>query len=334
MSDRNQLFKSSKTRRFVSAWTVLHDEKSLLSRVRQFEALFDQIVFMCGAPTRSGKLPVDWPVASRRRTTAELRKMSISVLNDYGGGWQGCGDALCRSPKTIAAMARKMADECEATGADGVDIDFEKWPSESRFVYTDFLACLSEQLHSRGKLLSICAYPYNAASRRENGIGFIDPSLVVPHVDQYRAMVYDLFCPPSQYVGPTSTAPWGRECMNYMIAMVPRHKMIMGLPTYSVDWDINDPTKSRQVNDAAFLAAREKQSPIGRGWCYFADVNLIRYTDPKGHAHLVWVSDAMSTRSHLETVEALDLAGISFWVLSGDEDTRIWQAVLEKFRRA
>ncbi|OGV73822.1 MAG: hypothetical protein A2340_16340 [Lentisphaerae bacterium RIFOXYB12_FULL_60_10] len=333
MSERNQLFKVPKTRRFVSAWTVLHDEKRLLAQVGKYADLFDQLVLMCGAPTAAGKMPTSWPVKARRRLAAELGQMNVSILNDYGGGWQGCGEGFSRSPAKVAALARRMADECEATGADGVDIDFEKWPAESRFAYTDFLACLSEHLHARGKLLSICAYPYNAASRRETGIGFIDPSLVAPLVDQYRAMVYDLFCPPSQYVGPTSTAPWGRECMNYLVAMIPRHKLIMGLPTYSVDWNINDPTQSRQVNDAAFIAAREKESPIGRGWCYFADVNLIRYNDAAGHAHLVWVSDAMSTRSHLETVEALDLTGISFWVLDGAEDVRIWQAVLEKFRR-
>jgi hypothetical protein len=35
----------------------------------------------------------------------------------------------------------------------------------------------------------------------------------------------------------------------------------MGLPTYSVDWNINDPTKSRQVNDYQWIAEQEKKSP-------------------------------------------------------------------------
>jgi len=60
---------------------------------------------------------------------------------------------------------------------------------------------------------------------------------------------------------------------------------------------------------------------------------LIRYTDENGHAHLLYVTDARSTRSHLETVSSLDLAGICFWVLNGQEDRRIYETVRECFRR-
>lgn len=332
MGIKNQLFKKTKTRRLVSAWTVLEDRQRLLRHVKPFQHIFDQIVLMCGAP-RNGKLPEKWKAEQRRHLITELNAMDISVLNDYGGGWEGCGELICRSSAEMEKMADLMVQECEFTGADGVDIDFEKWPAESRFLYTEFIACLSEKIHKLGKLLSICAYPYNSASRREAGIGFIDPSLVEKYVDQYRAMVYDLYCPPSLYIGPTSTAPWGRECIAYLLQSIPRHKLIMGLPTYSVDWDINEPSKSRQVNDAKFIKKCEKKSPIGRGWCYYDDVNLIRYSDKKGHAHLLWVSDEMSTRSHLETVEKFDVQGVSFWVLDGKEDIKIWQAVYDKFCR-
>jgi len=44
------------------------------------------------------------------------------------------------------------------------------------------------------------------------------------------------------------------------------------------------------------------------------------------------VSDAKSTISHLETVDSLDLAGVCFWCLMGD-DPQIWECVREHFRR-
>ena len=332
MPDRNSLFTRTKTRRFVSPWTMQQNLDVLLPRAREFADVFDQIVCMCGHPTPTG-LPTDWPAEARTKLYRELRAMGISALNDYAGPFAGWGEEAMRDPSKIAPMVRLMADECEATGADGVDIDFEGWPGEARFFFNDFMAELSAELHRRGKLLSVCAGTVNTSARRESGIGFIDPALIAPLVDQYRVMCYDMFCPPSLFVGPTSTAPWARDGMRYIAEMVPKHKLIMGLPTYGVDWDMNDPKQSRQVNDAAFAAACEQCSPIGRGWVFYWDVNLIRYTDDAGHEHLFWISDAMSTRSHLETVEELDLAGISFWCLMGDEDPDIYRAVRERLRR-
>lgn len=332
MPETNPIFRPSKTRRLVSAWTVLQDREALLTRLRPYDDLFDQVILMCGRPAGGGALPGDWPLDDRIRLRRELSAMGISMLNDYASDHQLYAE-FRDNPRAIEACIAAMVDECERTGADGVDIDFEKWPRQGRFLYTDFIGALAAELHRRGRMLSICAYPATSAAMREVGLGFIDPARLVPYVDHYCAMVYDLYCPPSPYVGPTSTAPWGRETMEYLSRIIPRNQLVMGLPTYSVDWDINDPAKSRQVNDAAFIAARETDSPIGRGWCYYWDVNLIRYADAGGHAHLLWVSDARSTVSHLQTVDADDLAGVCFWVMSGDEDAGIWEAVRRHFQR-
>ena len=62
-------------------------------------------------------------------------------------------------------------------------------------------------------------------------------------------------------------------------------------------------------------------------------MNLIRYADDKGHAHLLWVSDARSTRCHLVNVDSLDLAGVCFWVLTGGDDPNIWEAVRQHLAR-
>jgi spore germination protein YaaH len=328
----NLIFRTPKTRRLVSAWMVQQTADEAVASVTRFQDTFDQVIFMCGGVKADGSHPTDWPLKERRDLASRMRDMGISVLNDYGGSWKEAGAAVARSPRGIQDVVQRMVEECDAVGADGVDIDFEHWPAEGRFVFTEFIRQLSEALHARNKMLSICVYALSAEARREVGIGFWDTSVLGNYADHLRAMTYDLYCPPSLYVGPTSTAPWGRDTMSYMATQVPRHKIVMGLPTYSVDWDMNDPTQSRQVNDCQWIAAREKESPIGRGWCYYWDVHLIRYTDEKGHAHLLWVSDARSTRSHLVTVDSLDLAGVCFWVLGG-EDPAIWDAVRDHFRR-
>jgi len=329
----NPLHRPTKTRRLVSAWTVQGSAGAALERVREFEDTFDQVVLMCGGVEPDGRLPDSWPIAARKQFVTELRKLNVSALLDWGGRWSEELGASFHTARHLESYVQRMVDECEQCGADGVDIDIEGWPATMRNPYTDFIVQLSEALRRRDKTVSVCTFSLSREAKREQGIGFIDPVILTPHVDQFRCMTYDLYCPPSQFVGPTSTAPWGRETMQYMADRVPCEKIIMGLPTYSVDWDIADPTNSRQVNDHKFIAEREAESPIGRGWCYFQDVSLIRYTDVDDHPHLLWVSDARSTKSHLITVDTHDLAGVSFWVLTGDEDLKIWQAVREHFRR-
>lgn len=328
MSDTLPIFRAPKTRRLVSAWVVARAQDAVLQRIGEFADIFDQIIMCSGQPQPDGTLNQPWPTEDRRRFCAELRGMGISPLLLYGGKSDPLKDA-----GNLSKVIDAMLDECRQCGADGVDIDFEKWPATDRFLYADFIARLAEKLHGEGLMLSACVYPISAEARRETGVTFIDDTLLAPCVDHFRYMVYDLFCPPSQFIGPTSTAPWGRETMTYAATRVPRHKMIMGLPTYSVDWDMTDPTRSRQVNDYEFIAAREKESPIGRGWCYYWDVNLIRYTDELGHPHALWVSDAKSTKSHLVTADSLDLQGVCFWLLQTTADPAIFQTVREHFKR-
>jgi spore germination protein YaaH len=311
---------------------IHEDADHALARVREFEDVFDQVIFMCHEARPDGSLPTEWPAAERKELAVRFREMGVSSLNDYSGSQETFAE-LSRSPKTIELLVQKMVEECEETGADGVDIDFEHLAPRYRFAFADFMAQLSEALYAQGKMLSICTDAPSRISRRDGGIGFLELPTLAQYVDHFRPMNYDLFGPwTPEIVGPTCTAPWARDRMGYLAGEVPKHKLVMGLPTYSLDFDIMEPKKSRQVYDCEWISEREKESTIGRAWIPGWDVSLIRFTDGDGHIHLLYVTDAKSTKSHLETVDLLDLAGVCFWVLRGD-DPKIWECVKEHFRR-
>ena len=333
MSETSPIFRATKTRRLVSAWVIREDAEHALARVREFADIFDQVIFMCERAQPDGSLPTDWPAGERTELAARFREMGVSTLNDYSGERETFAE-LARSPKTVKVLVQNMAEECEETGADGVDIDFEHLAPHYRFAFADFMAQLSEALHARGKMLSICTGAPSRVWRRDYGIGFLELPTLAQYVDHFRPMNYDLFGPwTPEIVGPTCTAEWARDRMAYLAGEVPKHKIVMGLPTYSLDFDITEPKKSRQVYDSEWIAEREKESSIGRAWIPDWDVSLMRYTDGDGHIHLLYVTDARSTRSHFETVDLLDLAGVCFWVLRGD-DPRIWEAARRHFGRA
>jgi spore germination protein len=325
------IFRAPKSRHLVSAWTLHEHADHLLAVAGEFRDVIDQLIFMCDHAQPDGSLPRSWPADERKDLTAQLNELGISTLNDYSG-LRTTWAELARSPKTVDALIANVVAECEYTGADGVDLDFEHLSPDQRFAYGEFVRKLAEALHARQKMLSICTASPSRAETRDHGVPFLDTSWLAHYVDHLRPMNYDFFYPSSPVLGPTSTAPWARERMQYLLAQAPRHKIIMGLPTYSVDWDVTEPVRSRQIYDYEWLAAREKESEIGRAWLAHWDVGLMRYTDAQGHIHYVYVTDARSTQSHLETVIALDLGGVCFWATMG-EDPEIWERVRHCFRR-
>lgn len=311
---------------------MVHEQADHALRVAtEFQDVFDQVVLMCNHAQADGSLPTDWPREDRKELTRRFNDIGVSTLNDFSG-LKETWAALCQSPQALARLVENMVADCEETGADGVDLDFEQLPPPQRFAYGEFVHSLSEALHARGKMLSICTAAPSRAEKRDFPLPFLDTSFLAHYVDHIRPMNYDLFYPSSPVLGPTSAAPWARERMQHMSNQVPKHKIIMGLPTYSVDWDVTEPANSRQVYDYQWLEERANESEIGRAWLPFLDVNLLRYADAEGNVHYVYLSDAQSTQSHLETVDELDLGGVCFWALMGD-DPAIWECVRRYFAR-
>jgi spore germination protein len=286
---------------------------------------------MCDHAQADGSLSSSWPAEERKELTARLKELRVSAVNDYSG-LKTTWAELLKAPKSVEALVQNMVKECEHTGANGVGLDFEQLQPQERFAYGELVKKLSEALHARGKMLSICTGSPSRSEIRDCGVPFLDTSCLARYVDHVRPMNYDLFYPSTPILGPTSTAPWARERMEYLSAQVPRHRIIIGLPTYSVDWDVAEPGNSRQIYDHQWLAEREKESEIGRAWLPHWDVGLMRYKDGKGNVHYVYVTDARSTQSHLETVDALDLGGVCFWAMMG-EDPAIWECVRRYFGR-
>ena len=58
-ADTNPIFKATKTRRLVSAWVIPEDADHALARVREFEDIFDQVIFMCHHAQPDGSLPTE-----------------------------------------------------------------------------------------------------------------------------------------------------------------------------------------------------------------------------------------------------------------------------------
>jgi spore germination protein len=123
-----------------------------------------------------------------------------------------------------------------------------------------------------------------------------------------------------------------KKVLDYAVTVIPREKIMMGVPTYGRDWTLPfvQGTFARTLSPVAAvnLAAQENvsiefdegdQSP----W--------FKYFDAQGKEHEVWFEDARSVQAKYRTAIDYGLRGVSFWVL-GIPFPQNWPVVRDTMR--
>jgi spore germination protein len=123
-----------------------------------------------------------------------------------------------------------------------------------------------------------------------------------------------------------------RKVLDYTVTVIPREKIMMGVPTYGRDWTLPfvQGTFARTLSPVAAvnLAAQMKvniEFDKGDASPWF------KYTDPQGKEHEVWFEDARSMKAKYETAKEYGLRGVSFWVL-GIPFPQNWPVVRDQMR--
>ena len=123
----------------------------------------------------------------------------------------------------------------------GIDLDYEALYLADKDKFFDFLKKLSDQLHSKSKILSFTVlpkwgdnidYPALAQTRRVE-----DYKRIADLSDEFRVMTYEFSGRKSPLAGPLAPLKWMEYTIKYMINLgIPRDKILLGVPTYSYDW--------------------------------------------------------------------------------------------------
>ena len=300
---------TAKTRRLMSAWFPYRDRESWDDLAPNADVV--------GSISLFGEAPD--PDFMARCRDADIPALKLV------GGEAGAFDTPVHARATIEGYLR----ECERPGYDGIDLDFEHVDAQYRDGYSALMRDLSGELHARGKRMSICVGGHALTQYPQPPDWlFYDPQVIAETCDEVRVMCYDMYVAHRSRFGPTSTAPWARECMRFWLKHVPRENLIMGLPAYSNEYGL--------APGAGFGQQRGTDSPADlpggrdaeRLWLEYEKIHLYSYQDEEDHPHHYFASDAASTTAHLQTVEDLDIPGISFWHY-GTMSAGIWWAVRE-----
>lgn len=205
---------------------------------------------------------------------------------------------------------------------DGVNIDYEYIPPETRDDFTDFIDQLSTKLRSKDKLITISVFPKINVPYELHGA--YDYAALAPLIDRMVIMTYDHHYrtgPP----GPIAPINWVEKNINYTLQYIPQEKLLLGIANYGYNW----PSKGEAQDlgaQRAYSIANEKGVDIK--WLEESKTPYFHYFNEQGQKHTIHFESSYSLAFKLNLVNKYNLQGIAIWRL-GNETKRFWQIVQE-----
>lgn len=307
----------------VSAYAVPWDRDQGLASVRAHAGQLDQISPVWYTPQDDGTLvrnmatDTDSFVSIVRDAEATLVP---SVSNFRDGGWDGeLVAGILEDEDLTESHVSAIVSTVLQQGWDGIDIDYESLPADTRTSYASFLALLGDRLRANDKVLSVTvqakasqegAAPFHRAQDyREIGLA----------ADTVRIMAYDHHWAGSQH-GPLAPLDWVQSVLDFAVTKVEPAKVSLGIAAYGYDWGASG---GEVISSSEALTLAQRVGAEVR-WDEQSRSPWFAYADSQGVQHTVWFENGRSAAAKLRLAEAFDIGGVFLWRLGG-EDADVWR---------
>lgn len=224
--------------------------------------------------------------------------------------------------KSVALLLKAVTD----LGADGINVDIEGVAPADRPLYNNFIAALCDAFHARGLIVTAAIPAKTADSPNGAWAGFADYAFLGKHLDQVQLMCYDEHWSGGG-PGPIASIPWVGKVLDYAVTVIPREKIVMGIPFYGYDWP-----ETGSASEVTPLKGVRLQQETGQAgvWDDVAKTTSIQYKDADGKPRTAYFENARSLKERLDLARARKVAGVAIWRL-GDETQDFWP-LLKRYR--
>jgi spore germination protein YaaH len=254
---------------------------------------------------------------------ARLRATGLPVVPTVSNGYRGAfrREAVARilhDPDRRRRHVDELVRLADDGGYDGIGIDYEELTSEDRDAFSRFVAELALALHGDGLLLAVDVFAKTTDAGYDERNRAQDLRAIGRSADQVRVMAYDLHWSTSE-PGPVAPTSWVRDVVRYARSVVPRGRLVLGLPCYGYDWSggVGRPVSFGDVGRL------ERTPGAVRRYDAVSGATRLRYTDAERVGHEVWFEDARSLAAKLDVARRGGVDGVFLW-LYGPEDPGIW----------
>lgn len=249
----------------------IEQSKVLLGYVQDFRdpnivdySKLTHAIFSFAHPTPDGGILLngDSAINNLRTMVKEADKHDTKVILAVGGWFHINGGesyepfkAAISNPDSRTKLVNELTSIVDREKLDGIDIDFEHPRSKADAAnLAAFAKELSDQLHPKGKELSIAVYAkIHAVTGTEMGFVVYEPS-TFQYVDHVNIMAYDGQWDGGYNAANLSPYPFTEKIVNYWANLfdqnnLPKEKLVLGVPFYAQP---EDPS-IKQVSYAAIV---------------------------------------------------------------------------------
>lgn len=237
----------------------------------------------------------------RVRTHAGVALMDKEALN-----------TLLNTPGYRQDLIRQLHAEVKKLGFDGVNIDFECISPTDAEVFTLFLRELKDTLGT-DIMVSVAVF---ARTGQENWPVAYQYGAIGRIADRVVVMAYD-YSYPGSAAGPVAPLWWVNDVGAYMMANIPREKILLGLPTYGYDWG---PVGKAAAITKPKLSLIQKKYQVVAGFDAKSASPYYQYTDENGGKHNLWLENETSLAAKYDLATANRFGGIAFWRIGNGFD--------------
>ena len=257
----------------------------------------------------------DEPLIQAARAAKVAPFMVITNIEEGGGFSSDIASTILSSGTIQDTLINNVINVMKQKNYYGLDIDFEYLYPNDREKYNDFLRKVAARIKPLGYSLSTAVAPKTSATQQGLLYEAHDYPVHGALADHVIIMTYEWGF---TYSAPRAVAPLDqvRKVLDYAVSVIPRHKILMGVPNYGYNWILpyrQGTAASTISNTGAVQLAQKEGVPIQ--YDTLSQAPHFRYYDDTRKEHEVWFEDARSIYSSLALVNEYRLGGISLWTI-------------------
>ncbi len=248
-----------------------------------------------------------------------------AVMNDFDGGvnsGEATKTALSVESNRMRIIETVMSG-IDASGADGLNVDFERVNRDSAESFLQLIRELSVECRNRGIVLSIDNYVPTFTK-------FMNRREQARVADFVVTMCYDEHTGSSEEAGSVASLPFMRNGLKATMTEdgVPASKMIAAIPFYTRLWTTSgDGSIESTAYGMADAKAAAENLKMELSWNQETSQNYGKVKNGD-LTYQIWLEDEDSIRAKMEVIRELGLAGAAEWKL-GQENNGVWSIIAE-----
>ncbi|MYL55003.1 LysM peptidoglycan-binding domain-containing protein [Pontibacillus yanchengensis] len=305
---------NSKEDTFIGAFFIPKDEQSNKYLLGKYQNILTSVGFFEYHPDEQGNLST---LHGESAITTVWNKGMIPYATVTNLSSKGFDDQLAHKVIGNQTVRKQLINNIfsvlHKNELKGVIIDFEGLQTKDRQHFNTFIKELAAKLHPVDMKISI-ALPPMQGDRYPAYHAAYDYKTLGTYADSLFLMTYDWHWAGGP-AGPIAPIGEIKETVEYAISVVPKSKIVLGVPMYAYDWTLHENSENARAysQQHAINVAVKHGSVIH--YNNETDQPYFMYKDANGVQHEVWFEDARSILAKYRLIKKYDIAGMGGWKL-------------------